>query len=587
MSASNLATILPFAIEKGDKPINALVIEDSLTDQVIINKILSEDGYSVRTALNGNDAIIKFNEIEPDIIFMDLKLPDIDGYELTRILKGLSIDKYIPVIFVTGTRDNESLEKCLDSGGDDFVVKPIKENLLKAKAGSLLRVKKMHDELFVEKENISRHHDAHLKDLYDAVSVINNIHEPRFYNSGNLNWQYEAQNILSGDIICSAMNPSGEQFFLIGDNTGHGLPAAIGSIITCEIFYAMVSKGLSLQLIVEKINQKLYCILPKDRFLAASIIQINTEYSIMNIWNAALPSVIVTNSSGEIKETLPSIHLPLGIVLFDESSVVPIRVPLEQNDRIYALTDGLIEVFNKDNEIFGEQRFIESIECNSSLDKRVEAIIDDVKIFKGDVPTTDDVLLLEINCDKNHINKIKKDESHFFDKNPMEWEVSFNFSNEVICQSNPVPTVIQTMVDIQGFGQEREKIFLILTEMYSNSLEHSLLDLNSSIKEEDDGFVKYYELRQLRLNELKSGNIAINVRHTVEGVNGVVTISLEDNGNGFNYAKVMEKPADTTIKSGRGISLLRKLCRKCEFSHGGRKLDIEYEWQPENSLRVA
>lgn len=142
----------------------------------------------------------------------------------------------------------------------------------------------------------------------------------------------------------------------------------------------------------------------------------------------------------------------------------------------------------------------------------------------------------EIDCDKSHINNDRKNRINSIDILPMDWNIQFELHNDVIRQSNPVPVVIQTMVDIQGFGGHREKIFTILAEMYSNAVEHDILELNSIIKEEENGFLLYYEMRQSRLDKMTEGNIKIDVKHFIEGQNGILSLTMEDNGIGFNRA---------------------------------------------------
>jgi two-component system, HptB-dependent secretion and biofilm response regulator len=570
------------------KLVKALVVEDKKLDQYLMREVLSADDYDVVLASTGKEAIDIFIDYQPDIVFMDINLPDVSGYSVTRELKEISQEKYIPVIFVTGTYDDEILEKCFASGGDDFILKPVKQKLLIAKAKSLLRLKEMHDDLLHEKQAISGYSDEQLKDLYDADNVIHNIHKPRFYDSGNLDWSYIPQNILSGDIVCSAIDPSGNQVILVGDNTGHGLPAAIGSIITCETFYSMVHKGFDIGIIIEEINKKLCYLLPTDRFLSACIMEFDIDYQSMNIWNAGMPEVYIINKNKELKDKIVSVHLPLGIVLTSKNDIKPTRVELDNGDRVYSYTDGLIEVFNNNGEVFGENRLIESIKTNYRSKLRVDAIINDTKVFCNNAAATDDVLLLEIDCNKSRIKKVRKTKNHTQEIKPMNWDVNFDLKTEVICKSNPVPVIIQALVDMQGFNGHREKIFLILTEMYSNALEHGILKLDSSIKEKQNGFHDYYVLRQDRLNDLSDGNIRITISHFIDNGNGVISITIEDSGNGFDYAEVIQEiHASSTAKSGRGIALLRDLCRKCEYSEGGSKLNVEYEWQHENLKNVA
>ncbi len=583
----------PFAIvqhttnSEDNNSVKALIVGESRMDQIILSRLLINNNFDVCIAPNGDAAIHKFNEYKPDIVFMHLNLPDISGYDLTRILKRLSTDKYIPIVFVTGASDDEFLGRCFDSGGDDFFVKPIREGLLNAKINSLLRIKKIHDDMYDEKKVLASHSDEQLKDLYDAKSIIYNIHKPRFHNSGNIEWSYVAQNILSGDIVCSAETPSGNHVVLIGDNTGHGLPAAIGSIITCETFYSMVNKGFDIQVIIEAINKKIFFLLPTDRFLAATIIEFNFDYKSMKLWIAGMPNVLVINSNGALKTTLNSMHMPLGIILFDKKDVVPISVNLEENDRIYAYTDGLIEVFNARGEMFGEEGLLKAIRSSCTLEQRVDAIVNQTKKFSNNASVTDDVLLLEINCDKKLIKKRGKNKIHTNEIKPMDWHVKFDLKTDVISKTNPIPGLIQAIVEMQGFGGHREKIFLILTEMYSNAVEHGILNLDSSIKEEENGFVKYYDLRQTKLNSLTDGNILIEINHYVENEKGIVSFTMKDNGIGFDHTQVMAELSKNTMKSGRGIALLYDLCRKCEYSDGGRTLNVEYEWQLERVANVA
>lgn len=569
--------------------VKALIIEDSKLDQLILKKMLEKNDYDVRVASNGNMAIEMFVEYRPDIVFMNVYLTDANGYDLTKIFKSLSREKYVPIIFVTGESNNESLEKCVDSGGDDFIVKPIREWLVKAKLRSLLRIKKMHDELLVQKQELLSRSEEQLKDLYDADKVIHNIHKPRFYDSGNISWSYIAQNILSGDIVCSAINPSGEHVVLVGDNTGHGLPAAIGSMITCETFYSMVNRGFDIKLIIEEINKKLYYLLPTDRFLSACIMEFNDTYDRMKIWTAGVPSVLICNSRGELKEKIPSMNFPLGIMLLNEKEIAPVRMHLEEGDRVYSYTDGLTEVFDESGEMYGEQRLLDSIKSRSSchLEKRIDAVINDARKFNNNAALTDDILLLEISCNKLIIKKSEKHKIHSNEIEPMNWHVKFELQADVIRKANPIPAIIQAMVNIQGFGEHREKIFLILTEIYSNAVEHGILHMDSRIKDEGDGFLKYYELCQSRLNELVQANVVIDIQHFVEGEKGVVSITIEDDGAGFDYTKVVSELGKNTKKSGHGIRLLSDLCRKCEYSDGGRKLNVEYEWQLENNRNVA
>lgn len=568
---------LPNADSKNS--VKALIIDRSELDSAILKKILINFSYQVRTAQTGLSAKEIFFEFAPDIVFLNISLPDESVDEITQLVKINSDYNYVPVIYITSADDEAVIGKYLDAGGDDFVVTPIDSSLLIAKVDSLLRSKKLYDSLLNEKSILSKQIQVQKKDLNDANSIISNMHMPRFADSGNLDWAFIAENILSGDILCSAVNPSGEQMILVGDNTGHGLPAAIGSMITSETFYSMVTKGFDMQIIIEEINKKLFHLFPIDRFLAACIICFNDKYNEMKIWNAGFPSVLVVNSEGKLKEKVSSMDMPLGIKLIADDEIIPIRIDLKESDTIYAFTDGLIEVFNKAGKMYGEERLLESIDANHDKKGRVKRIINDSIQFQENDKLNDDLLLLEISCDKKLLKNNKKESIDNTRIKPMVWKTRFEFGKDVLCYTNPIPTLVQTIKDIQGFGDHREKIFLILTEMYSNALEHGILNLDSSIKNLKDGFLKYYNLRQKRLDELQHGNITIDIKQTVEGDKGVVVFAIEHDGAAFDYQGIGKKLDKNASNNGRGIGLINDFCRKFEYSNEGRKLSVEYEWE--------
>ncbi len=559
--------------------LKALIIDDARMDRMILEKLLLKNGYDVYTATNGHMAIDVFNECQPDIVFIDLYMPEINGVEIIKQLKNLFGDQFIPIAFVASDADKGILEHCLESGGDDYIVRPIRENILKAKLNVLLRMKNMYDELRQEKESIAIFNGLQTKDLMDADKVIQNIHKPLFYASENINWILKPQNILSGDIICSAKSPSNNHVMLVGDNTGHGLPATIGSMITCETFYTMVKKGFDVETIMEEINKKLYRLLPIDRFLAASIIEIDEEYLVMKVWNAGLPDILICNADGSVKQRLPSIHMPLGIQPMKVSDVIPMRINVDKDDLIYIFTDGLTEIFNEMDEMLGEQRLLEIIKSANTVGNRVDAIVNNANEFKGSSEQTDDILLLEIKCDSSLVRPKNKNKNHLAVLAPMDWHIKLDFQSGFIRNSNPTPILIQAISDMQGLGNHREKLFLILTEMYSNAVEHGLMKLDSSIKEEKNGFQKYYELRQAMLKELLDGQILIDIEHYAEDSKGIVSITLVHNGAGFDLDQVVSEDGVNMKKSGRGISLIASLCRKYEYSDSGKRLNVEYEWE--------
>jgi len=110
-----------------------LVVDDSPESLSMINDTLDTAGLTVLVALEGNQALSIANSITPDIILMDAIMPNLDGFETCRLLKSQSHLAHIPVIFMTGLSDAESVVKGFEAGGVDYVQKPVNSDELIAR----------------------------------------------------------------------------------------------------------------------------------------------------------------------------------------------------------------------------------------------------------------------------------------------------------------------------------------------------------------------------------------------------------------------------------------------------------------------
>jgi len=132
-----------------------LIIDDSKTF-LFATKALLEDlepSFEVFTAENGIEGIKLANSNKPDIILLDIVMPTLDGYEVCQQLRADKNTKLIPIIYLTGIKTNsEDMIKGLELGGDAYLTKPIEEGVLLAYMNSMLRIKRVEDDLQMEKD---------------------------------------------------------------------------------------------------------------------------------------------------------------------------------------------------------------------------------------------------------------------------------------------------------------------------------------------------------------------------------------------------------------------------------------------------
>ncbi|MBF2064787.1 MAG: hybrid sensor histidine kinase/response regulator [Calothrix sp. C42_A2020_038] len=127
------------------QPDKILVVDDSPDNVFLIGTILEEDGYIVSTAENGATALAKIEESSFDLVLLDLMMPGMDGYEVTRRIRANKGMSFMPILLITA-HDSPNVAQGLDLGADDFIRKPVTVDELLARVRSLLRLKHSIDE---------------------------------------------------------------------------------------------------------------------------------------------------------------------------------------------------------------------------------------------------------------------------------------------------------------------------------------------------------------------------------------------------------------------------------------------------------
>ncbi|MEH2293683.1 hybrid sensor histidine kinase/response regulator [Nostoc sp.] len=123
-----------------------LVVDDSPDNVFLIKTILEEEGYTISTAENGISALAELKASPCDLVLLDLMMPGMDGYEVTKHIRGeMKLPQYIPILLITA-HDAPNVAHGLDLGADDFIRKPVTVDELLARVRSLLRLKNSMDE---------------------------------------------------------------------------------------------------------------------------------------------------------------------------------------------------------------------------------------------------------------------------------------------------------------------------------------------------------------------------------------------------------------------------------------------------------
>ena len=153
-----------------------------------------------------------------------------------------------------------------------------------------------------------------------------------------------------------------------------------------------------------------------------------------------------------------------------------------------------------------------------------------------------------------------------------DWQLSYTFRAAAIREQNPLPFLMQTLMSVQGLRSRAGSLFTVLSELYSNALEHGLLRLESAWKQDSDGFAFYYQERGARLQRLDNGWIRFWLDHQPVAGGGCLTIECEDSGAGF------ASPGTSADYAGRGLALISALADEVSFSAQCSRVRVVFHW---------
>jgi len=130
-----------------NKPINVLIADDDPMARETFGALLERENYSLHFASSGAETLSITSELLPDLILLDVMMPNLSGIEVCRQIKGNPDYRHIPIILVTALDDTNDIVSGLDAGADEFVSKPVNSLELRARVRSMIRIKQQYDEI--------------------------------------------------------------------------------------------------------------------------------------------------------------------------------------------------------------------------------------------------------------------------------------------------------------------------------------------------------------------------------------------------------------------------------------------------------
>lgn len=555
-----------------------LIVDDVEQNRLLMGKLVKHLGHQAVLAIDGESAIQVFQHDIPDIVFMDVMMPGLDGYETTERIKALAGGRWVPVIFLSALDSRESLIKGLEVGGDDYLTKPVHFATLKAKIDAIQRVLNLQTQLQQKNAELERYYFHAEEEKRLSSHLMQQMTDAAGLRDAALQWRIFPTEHLSGDIISAHRSPTQALYAMLADGTGHGLLAAINVLPIPQIFYAMVDKGFPLPTIIKELNTKAYHWLPAERFVAATLVRVDEREQTVSVWNGGNPMAVYLDVQGEIVHSWRSAHPPLGILPGQGFSVSIEAIAISRPGHIVVVSDGLLEAENAQGEFYGWERMIAVLK-NTAMPLRYQALRDDVFRHLDGQSAHDDLSLLFVEVGGELQENGLPSTTEIHTPHAVErggWRVEFNFGPNELRYVDVVPQVMNLLEGFDGVRPHAASLFLILTELFLNAFDHGLLKLDSNLKVSPEGFAQYMMLREQRAKLLAEGFVGIRCEQSQWQGQRALRIRVKDSGTGFNHTRVMKDLASNRQAHGRGLPLVRNLVAHLEFGDHGSEVIAHY-----------
>ena len=407
--------------------------------------------------------------------------------------------------------------------------------------------------------------------------------------------------LLSGDLLLVERSPDNGLRIMMGDFTGHGITAALGSILVTEIFLQLARSGVPMSQIVKEVNDRLYKKLPSGLFCASIFLSLERHgRDLVRIWNCGMPPLLVVRpSGGEIIERIDSSHLPLGIVASQQMNLRSNDLFPKLGDHFFLSSDGLTEAVNQQGEMVGQQQVEEMVatiagfdtdEVQLDIPRYLAKFIDH---HTDGVGQKDDITVMELAILQQDIPTNSGHHDHDTGHDGignLVWSYSLELGVDALREDeDPVSTFVQQVVarlrrHITFGSKVQREVFTLLNESWSNALEHGLLGLESTMKETADGFEHYYLMKQERLMSLRKGTVRLECGYRVSGDQQRLLFTVSDSGSGFDHQQWRRQHHDPepmgqqgeVTAHGRGLSIIQALSDWIRFSDQGSTITMAY-----------
>jgi phosphoserine phosphatase RsbU/P len=368
-----------------------LIVDDVKANVDILVHALSGE-YKLSVALGGQQALDAVGRNPPDLVLLDIVMPDIDGYEICRRLRAADATRELPIMFLSSLEDVKHKARGFEVGGNDYLTKPFEVLEVKARVRSLLKAKSYADAVREAAERdlrIAREIQTGLLPADVARQVegtgldVHAVLEPAQQVGGDL---YEVLRLDRDRVLVA-----------VGDVSGKGIPAALFMAVAMTLLRSMARQGKPLEVILRDLNDELLAQNPRGMFVTLQCLVFDLARGTVTCASAGHHGAALILPGHTPRLAFDSTGCVLGLLPAGEVSSSQ-TLQLQPGETFVLFTDGVSEALDQNDELFGDERLLEYLAASPDRSARDTAlgVLDAVRRHAAGARQSDDITIVSV-----------------------------------------------------------------------------------------------------------------------------------------------------------------------------------------------
>jgi sigma-B regulation protein RsbU (phosphoserine phosphatase) len=384
-----------------------LIVDDNEANRALLARRLRRQGYTVSLAENGRQALEKLRARRFDLVLLDVIMPEMGGYHVLEKMKQDAELRHVPVIMISALDDLDMLARCIQKGAEDYLAKPFDPVLLRARIGSSLEKKRLHDQEQRTYRALLESQQHLAAELAEAAGYVRTLLPAPLTGEVIADWRFIPSSQLGGDAFGYRWLDADHLAVYLLDVCSHGVGAALLSISVMNLLRSQNLPGADFRRpgeVLAALNRAFAMESQNNLYFTIWYGVFNKGTRELTYATGGHPPAILLNGADAASarvERLKAPGTPAGA--FPDGEFPERRIQVERFGRLFVFSDGAYEIIRPDGSMLTLEEFTTHLAERTRLETgNLESTLAFLEKARGSSLYEDDLALVEICFDGSY-----------------------------------------------------------------------------------------------------------------------------------------------------------------------------------------